>query len=103
MTSLTHPALTDCHLSPRPAHRLPIKLLSRAAATLRLWHERIHQKRLLAQLNERDWHDMGVSRSDVDAELRRPFWRAPPRADAPARTPRRPQSAPTQSPRSTGP
>jgi uncharacterized protein YjiS (DUF1127 family) len=38
----------------------------------------MNQKHALALLNERDWHDMGMSQSDVQAELNRPFWREPP-------------------------
>jgi len=78
MSSMIHPALTDYHPSSRPARAGHPSLLARTAATLRLWRKRIHEKRALAQLTERDWHDFGASRSDIDAELRRPFWRAPP-------------------------
>jgi uncharacterized protein YjiS (DUF1127 family) len=78
MSNLINPALTDYHPSSRSARAGRSKLLARAVATLRLWRKRIREKRALAQLNERDWHDFGASRSDVDAELRRPFWRAPP-------------------------
>ena len=76
MASIAHPTLRDYHSSSDPAQ--PASLLSRASATLSLWRARIHQKHLLALLNDRDWHDMGVSQSDVYAELNRPFWRAPP-------------------------
>jgi len=75
MSSTVHPFLRDSHLSPRPALA---PLLARAAGTLRAWRKRAREKRMLAELGERDWHDMGLSRSDIDAELRRPFWRAPP-------------------------
>jgi uncharacterized protein YjiS (DUF1127 family) len=78
MSSLIHPALTDYHPLSRPARAGRASLLARAAATLRLWRKRLREKRALAQLTERDWQDFGASRSDVYAELRRPFWRAPP-------------------------
>ena len=78
MTSFAHPTLREFHPSRRPAPGGLGQLVSRTAATLRLWRTRVHQKHLLAQLGERDWHDMGVSQSDVYAELNRPFWRAPP-------------------------
>ena len=84
MSSLIYPGLTHYHPSSRdhPSSRAAgagrRSLLAHAAATLRLWGERIREKRALAQLDERDLHDFGASPSDVYAELRRPFWRAPP-------------------------
>ena len=79
MSSTIHPSVRDYHLSPRSAHPGRVSPLARVGATLRLWRKRIHQKHALALLNERDWHDMGISQSDVQAELNRPFWSAPPR------------------------
>jgi len=78
MSSLIQSTLTDYHLSSRWAHAGRPSLLARVAAILRLWRKRIREKRALEQLGERDLHDFGASRSDVYAELRRPFWRAPP-------------------------
>ena len=40
------------------------------------WHERAQQRRHLAGLDERLLKDIGVSRADVEFELRKPFWRA---------------------------
>ena len=37
--------------------------------------ERLRQRRLLARLSDRDLKDIGVSRYDVEVELRKPFWR----------------------------
>jgi uncharacterized protein YjiS (DUF1127 family) len=37
--------------------------------------ERSRQRRALAMLSERDLKDIGVSRYDVEIELRKPFWR----------------------------
>jgi uncharacterized protein YjiS (DUF1127 family) len=78
MSSLTHTALRDYHPSYRAAGAATPSLLARAASTLRLWRKRIREKRALEMLDERDLHDFGASRADVVAELRRPFWRAPP-------------------------
>jgi uncharacterized protein YjiS (DUF1127 family) len=78
MSSLIHTGLTDYHPSLRSVDAKNGSLLARAAATLRLWRKRIREKRALAQLDERDLHDFGASGADVYAELRRPFWRAPP-------------------------
>lgn len=78
MSSLTHTTLTDYHPSSRVAGAAAPSLLARVAATLRLWRKRNREKRALALLGERDLHDFGASHADVYAELRRPFWRAPP-------------------------
>jgi len=78
MSSLIHTALTDYHPSLRLAEAGRGSLLARAAATLRLWRTRIREKRALEQLDARELADFGASRSDVYAELRRPFWRSPP-------------------------
>jgi len=78
MSSLTHAGLRDYHSSTRSIHAGRPSLLARVAATLGLWRKRLREKRALARLDERDLHDFGATNSDVDAELRRPFWRAPP-------------------------
>jgi uncharacterized protein YjiS (DUF1127 family) len=77
MSSLTHTGLTHFHPSSRSADVGGASLLTRAVATLRLWRKRIHEKRALDRLDDRDLHDFGATRADVYAELRRPFWRAP--------------------------
>ncbi len=48
----------------------------RAFATLLLWQRRADQRRALAQLDDRMLLDLGLSRSEVAVELRKPFWRA---------------------------
>ena len=78
MSILVHTGLTDYHPSSRAVDAKNGSLLERAAATLRLWRKRVREKRALERLDERDLHDIGVSYSDVYAELRRPFWRSPP-------------------------
>jgi|HubBroStandDraft_1064217.scaffolds.fasta_scaffold918829_2 uncharacterized protein YjiS (DUF1127 family) len=78
MNSLVPATLTDFHPSSRPVEAGHWALLASAAATLRLWSKRIREKRALERLDERELADFGASRSDVYAELRRPFWRAPP-------------------------
>jgi uncharacterized protein YjiS (DUF1127 family) len=39
------------------------------------WRLRAHSRRELAMLGEMDRHDLGY-RCDVQAEIRKPFWRA---------------------------
>ena len=78
MSGLVHTRLTHFHPWAHVAGDGRPSLLSRVTATLRLWRKRIREKRALEQLDERELHDIGVSFSDVYAELSRPFWRAPP-------------------------
>ena len=40
------------------------------------WQERVSQRRTLARLDDRLLRDMGLSRSDVEHEVSKPFWQA---------------------------
>ena len=75
MSILVHTGLTDYHPSSRTVDAENGSLLARAAAKVRLWRKRIREKQALERL---ELADFGASPSDVYAELRRPFWRAPP-------------------------
>ena len=44
--------------------------------TLHLWLQRYRDRQELARWTDRDLHDIGVSRSDIEYELEKPFWRA---------------------------
>jgi len=44
--------------------------------TLRVWRERMRQRRELTHWTNRDLHDIGLSWSDVVREAEKPFWRA---------------------------
>ncbi len=50
--------------------------LMRAGARALLWHKRISERRELASLDHRMLRDIGLSRTEVEAEWRKPFWRA---------------------------
>jgi uncharacterized protein YjiS (DUF1127 family) len=39
------------------------------------WHERARSRRMLAELDDRMLHDIGINRADVSSEVSRPFWR----------------------------
>jgi uncharacterized protein YjiS (DUF1127 family) len=45
-----------------------------AATSLVIWQERLRQRHTLAALDDRMLRDMGLSRSDIDAETRKGFW-----------------------------
>jgi uncharacterized protein YjiS (DUF1127 family) len=62
--------------SDRPA------LVTRGAAlaasigrTARLWRSRLRERRAFPLLDERDLRDLGVTRWELEQELRKPFWR----------------------------
>ena len=40
------------------------------------WQERAQQRRHLSGLDDHLLNDIGISRSDVDAESSKPFWKA---------------------------
>ncbi len=53
-----------------------LEAAARALRTLLTWQERDRQRRALAQLDARMLKDVGLSRAEVDLELRKPFWHA---------------------------
>lgn len=42
---------------------------------LLLWHDRASQRQRLAQLQNRDLADIGITHEQAAAEFRKPFWR----------------------------
>ena len=67
MSSFTHESMINHHGS---------GLFAQLGETLHVWRERQVNRRELAQLTERDLHDVGLSWSDVVYEAEKPFWRA---------------------------
>jgi uncharacterized protein YjiS (DUF1127 family) len=51
-------------------------ILSRVLHTLWVWNQRRLARNELASLSERTLHDIGLSRSMIEAEIDKPFWRA---------------------------
>lgn len=51
-------------------------LVKQVSDTLHTWRERVRQRRELAQWTDRDFHDVGLSWSDIALEVKKPFWRA---------------------------
>ncbi len=67
MSILTHESMINHHGS---------DLLSKISETLHVWRQRQRERHLLAELSDRDLHDVGLSWSDVALEAEKPFWRA---------------------------
>jgi uncharacterized protein YjiS (DUF1127 family) len=51
-------------------------LRKRLQMRLQQWRERSMGRRELMQLTDRDLHDIGVTRSEAQAEANKPFWEA---------------------------
>lgn len=44
--------------------------------TLLTWQDRLRQRQLLRELGDRELSDMGISRSEAEYEINKPFWAA---------------------------
>jgi uncharacterized protein YjiS (DUF1127 family) len=51
-------------------------LVIRANRTLRRWLSHAHQRASLTDLDDHLLRDIGKTRAQVEAEIRKPFWRA---------------------------
>ena len=67
MSIFTHESMINHHGS---------GLFEKLSETVHIWRQRQLQRRQLAQLTERDLHDVGLSWSDAAYEAEKPFWRA---------------------------
>ena len=67
MSILTHESMINHHGS---------GLFAKLSETLHVWRQRQVDRRQLAELNDRDLHDVGLSWSDIVLEAEKPFWRA---------------------------
>lgn len=50
--------------------------LAELRTLFRTWQARIRERAFLATLGERELHDMGVGRAEIQYEISKPFWRA---------------------------
>ncbi len=53
-----------------------VEAIARLFEAVLIWQERAKQRRALAQLDARMLKDLGLSRADVEREVRKPFWSA---------------------------
>jgi len=52
-----------------------LRLLGSVVGVLRRWRQREWERAVLAALDERSLRDIGISRTEVWAEVSKPFWR----------------------------
>ncbi len=76
MADITDYAGLGAGPSVRTIRRLRL-LLERARRTLRLWRSRARQRHELIELPPHLLFDVGLTRADVEAEARKPFWQGP--------------------------
>ena len=53
----------------------PIPALRPILGALRAWHRRAASRRLLAGMDARGLHDIGLSPGSASFEARKPFWK----------------------------
>ena len=70
MSTCNTELMTNHH---RPDFSHPLVLVSE---TLHVWGQRYRARKELAQLTDRDFHDVGSSWSDFAYEVNKPFWKA---------------------------
>ena len=65
--------MTDLALSTHRVHSEP--LVTRFVGLFHKWQERSRERAVLAHFGERELHDLGLNRFDVEVEVNKPFWR----------------------------
>jgi uncharacterized protein YjiS (DUF1127 family) len=58
----------------RPQFAAP-ELMGNLMSAFLGWQDRWRQRQLLAEMDERMLHDMGIDRATVSREVMKPFWR----------------------------
>jgi len=52
------------------------RLVNALVTELQRWHNRHHQRQALLRLDDHLLADIGLTRTEAEAEARKPFWRA---------------------------
>jgi uncharacterized protein YjiS (DUF1127 family) len=70
------PARRGAPKAPTPRNvRTPIRPLAAAWLRVAFWIGRAHQRRALAELDDKMLQDIGITRYDAARECGKPFWR----------------------------
>jgi uncharacterized protein YjiS (DUF1127 family) len=68
-------ALMNSHSEPRALAARIAAATQALANTLHVWGSRIRERQSFPLINDRELHDLGVSRWELERELSKPFWR----------------------------
>ncbi len=75
MPAAVHPPMINYQSDQRSLTTRVTPLVDQVIRTLRLWRSRIRERHAFPDgLDERQLHDLRVSRWELDRELRKPFW-----------------------------
>jgi uncharacterized protein YjiS (DUF1127 family) len=74
MATVTGNCLEAVAAAPAPSARASVAI--RLADSLAEWLQRARSRRVLAQMDERMLHDIGITRDTALSEHEKPFWRA---------------------------
>jgi len=72
---MTSFCIDERHAEPRRRRHPILALLRRAAALPALWHARIVARGRMQRMDDDTLADLGLTRNQVQAMGRRPFWR----------------------------
>ena len=75
MSYVARATLTDCQSVSHTVHSRSAGISERLGSLVRTWRGRVRERDAFAALDYRDLRDMGLSRWEVEGELRKPFWR----------------------------
>jgi uncharacterized protein YjiS (DUF1127 family) len=70
---IEHP-LTNCHEATPPSFAWVTDGLASVGRTIQAWRARARERRAFADFEERDLHDLGLSRWHIEQELSKRFW-----------------------------
>jgi uncharacterized protein YjiS (DUF1127 family) len=74
MAILMHDGLINCQDDGRPEVARRAGIVGWIGNTLRLWRSRIRERHSFDYADEHELHELGLSRWDVEREIRKPFW-----------------------------
>jgi uncharacterized protein YjiS (DUF1127 family) len=75
MSMTAHHPLINSQCGPVTFTPRGTAIVDKIARTLRLWGARIKERQAFPILDDRELHDLGVSRWELQRELAKPFWR----------------------------
>ena len=75
MATMAYHPLTSCPSNHAARPGLLARFLTRLRTLAAQWSVREFDRAQLAKWTDRDLHDAGITRADLEYELNKPFWR----------------------------